>query len=189
MSETRARHIPQAGSRVNRFIAAVSLSMFATILSLAMIASSYSVSAEEQGVRLGSPHRPVNALANMTANAYLELSLDSPIVTAGTPITLYIDYHNIGVPHTTIHVTPTGLVAFEPPLSMPCKYDQHSNGCTAIGFRALASGVVTFTAGATGEVYDENCHCWYWGIANTIEPARLIIAGTIWRAFLPLVKH
>ena len=122
-------------------------------------------------------------------NAYLELSLDSAIVTAGTPITLYIEYHNIGVPHTTINVTPTGLVAFEPPLSMPCKYDQHPNGCTAIGFRALASGVVTFTARATGEVYDEACYCWYWSIADTIEPARLIIADTIWRAWLPLVER
>ncbi len=125
----------------------------------------------------------------ITANAYLELSVEPPLVTSGALITLHIVYHNIGLPYTDILINPSNVVTFEPPLSMPCKFDQHPNGCTAITFRTLVTGVVTFTAGATGEVYDETCHCWYWSGASADGPAIATIADTIWPVFLPAIQR
>jgi hypothetical protein len=104
-------------------------------------------------------------------------------------ITLNIAYHNIGLPYTYIHVNSSNIVTYEPPLSMPCQYDQHTNGCTAITFRTLTTGVVTFTASATGEVYDETCQCWYWGGGSDTGPASAIIADTIWPVFLPVIQR
>ncbi len=141
-----------------------------------------------------TPPHPLRAqehvpLQSTAANAYLELSVEPPIVLTDTLITLSITYHNIGFPYTTIQVNPPNLAAFEPPMSMPCKYDQHPNGCTAISLRTQAIGVVQFTASATGEVYDETCHCWYWSGASDNGPARLIIAETLWQTFLPSVHR
>jgi hypothetical protein len=70
---------------------------------------------------------------------------------------------------------------------MPCKYDQHINGCTAITFRALATGVAQFSAGSTGEVYDEDCHCFCMGAATDNGPVTLIIAESNWKVYLPTV--
>jgi hypothetical protein len=70
---------------------------------------------------------------------------------------------------------------------MPCKYDQHPNGCTAITLRTLAPGVAAFNAGATGEVWDETCQCWYWSVAGDNGPVNIIIAESIWRLLLPLI--
>jgi hypothetical protein len=125
--------------------------------------------------------------APTTAGAYLELSVEPPIVTTGALVTLHIAYHNIGLPYTRILISPTGLITFEPALTMPCKYDQHPNGCTAITLRTLAPGVAAFNAGATGEVWDETCQCWYWSVAGDNGPVNIIIAESIWRLLLPLI--
>jgi hypothetical protein len=125
---------------------------------------------------------------NATYTAYMELSVEPPVASTGTLITLHIAYHNIGEPYTYISINPPGLVAFEPPLSMPCKYYEHA-GCTAITFRTLSSGEVEFTASATGEVFDDDCGCWRWAGGSDNGPARLIIEGTIWQIFLPFVQR
>lgn len=137
----------------------------------------------EQRAVLPNSLKYTHALEDTTFNPYLELALDSPIVTTDTLITLYVSYHNLGLPYTSIVITPPNLVEFEPFLSMPC------NGCTAITLRALAPGVVTFRANATGEVYDETCNCWYWGSAADNGPATLIISDTIWDTFLPWIQR
>ncbi len=54
--------------------------------------------------------------------------------------------------------------------------------------RALANGVVTISVSATGEVWDADCHCWYWGGGSAIAPAQLVITDHIWNSFLPAVQ-
>jgi endo-1,4-beta-xylanase len=124
-----------------------------------------------------------------TTDAYLELSVVPQIALSGTLVTLNITYHHIGMPYTAITSSPPGLVTFDPPLSMPCKYDQHPTGCQAIPFRTQSSGVVQFTAGASGEVYDEGCGCFRWGTALDNGPATLIIVDTLWQMFLPSIQR
>jgi hypothetical protein len=123
------------------------------------------------------------------ASAYLQLSVDAAVVSATRLTTLHISYHNIGLPYTTITLSPSALITFDPPLAMPCKYDQHPNGCTAITLRALVSGVVTITASATGEVYDEDCMCWYWGGGSAIGPAQVVIGDSPWHMMLPMIRR
>jgi hypothetical protein len=125
----------------------------------------------------------------ITPPAYVELSVEPSMVHAGELVTLHIAYHNLGFPYTLILIDPAGLVAYEPPLTMPCKYDQHPNGCTAIPFRALSAGVVTFTAAASGEVYDEACKCWKWTGVTDNGPATVIIADRLWQIFIPLLQQ
>jgi hypothetical protein len=88
-----------------------------------------------------------------------------------------------------ISVNPSELVTFEPPLAMPCKYSEHINGCTAITLRTLATGVVQFRAGATGEIFDESCQCFCMGGATDNGPATLIITNTIWKLFFPSINY
>jgi hypothetical protein len=115
--------------------------------------------------------------------------VEPPGVTTSALITLHIAYHNIGFPYAYISISPTGLITYEPALTMPCKYDQHPTGCTAITLRTLAPGVATFKASATGEIWDESCHCWYWSGAGDNGPASILIAESMWRIFLPLTRH
>jgi len=161
-----------------RFVVALFLALVVTALFWVTITPSHPLRAQE--------NVPLQSAA---ANAYLGLSVEPPIVVTETLVTLHITYHNIGLPYTTIQVNPPNLAAFEPPLSMPCKYDQHPNGCTMITLRTQAIGVVQFTASATGEVYDETCRCWYWSGASDNGPASLIIAETLWQMFLPSVQR
>jgi len=123
-----------------------------------------------------------------SSTAHLELSTAPSVVTPGTLVNLNITYKGIGLPYTGITITPAELVEYDPPLSMPCKYDQHINGCTSIGLRALFTGVVQFTAGATGEIFDEGCHCFCWGAAKDYGPATLTIVNSIWKAYLPSIS-
>jgi hypothetical protein len=46
------------------------------------------------------------------------------------------------------------------------------------------TGVVTFHAGATGEVLDDNCQCWVWGGGSDNGSAIVTIVDTIWKEFL-----
>ncbi len=121
-------------------------------------------------------------------NAYLKLSVDPAQSRAGSLITLHISYHNIGLPYTTIYANSSNLVEFDPPLPMPCKYDRHPNGCQAITFKTLSPGKVEFTASATGELWGEECQCWYWGGASDNGPVVAVITEP-WRFFIPFVMY
>ncbi len=115
--------------------------------------------------------------------------MDLPIASPGSLVTLHITYHNIGEVYAYIAVSPPDLVAFDPPLASPCKYYEHPYGCQSITLRALADGVVEFSASATGEVWDADCHCWYMGGAFSAAPARLVIAYQTWSMFLPAIRN
>jgi endo-1,4-beta-xylanase len=159
-----------------------------------VIALSLCVGAILLGWRMTTPIQAIhaqgqNALPSAASNAYLELYVEPRIALKGTLVTLNIVYHHIGLPYTMISITPSEMVAFDPPLTMPCKYDQHPNGCTAITFRTLSTGAVQFHAGATGEVYDESCGCFIWGGAVDNGPANLVIVDAIWQAFLPSIQR
>jgi hypothetical protein len=86
------------------------------------------------------PYLPANPSCT-NPGAYLELSIEPAMALPGTLVTLNIAYHRIGLPYTGIGINPPDLVVFDPPLSMPCKYGEHINGCSAITFRTQASGV------------------------------------------------
>ncbi len=130
-----------------------------------------------------------NPLGDTSYVAYLELSMDPPFAAVGSLVTLHITYYNLGEPYAYINIIPEDLVAFDPPMTSPCKYYEHPDGCQSITFRALANGVVNFYVGATGEVWDEDCHCWYWGGGTSSTPARLVITDHVWHSFLPAVYH
>ncbi len=119
--------------------------------------------------------------------AHLELSVQPTTALPGELVTLYIVYVQIGEPYTGISIEPPGLVEFEPPLSMPCKYSEHPTHCTSITLRTQAAGVVQFHAGATGEIWGEDCQCWCMSGAVDNGPATLVIAETITRVYLPSV--
>jgi hypothetical protein len=118
--------------------------------------------------------------------AYLELSVEPAQSRAGGLITLNITYHNIGLPYTTISINQPDLVEFDPPLSMPCKYHEHPNGCQAITFRTLAPGEVQFNASASGEIWSEQCQCWFFTTITDNGPANAVITEPL-RFFILLV--
>jgi len=124
-----------------------------------------------------------------TNEPYLELSVTPTLAAVGDLITLNIAYHNLGEPYTSVAASPDGLVATDPPITMPCKYGEHSNGCTSITYRALAAGQVTFRAGATGEILDEGCHCWRWSGGTDNGPVTVTIVDFLWRVFLPALQR
>jgi hypothetical protein len=115
--------------------------------------------------------------------AYLELSVDPVESRAGSLITLNISYVNIGLPHTTILIDPPDLVEFDPPLSMPCRFHEHPSECREITFRTLAPGEVQFNASAHGEIWSDQCQCWFFTtvsdngpvIAKITEPLKFFI--------------
>lgn len=118
--------------------------------------------------------------------AYLELSVDPAQSRAGSLITLNITYHNIGLPYTTIQIDPPNLVEYDPELTMPCKFHEHANGCQAITFRTLAPGEVQFNASAHGEIWSDQCQCWFFTTVTDNGPATARITEPL-RFFLMFV--
>lgn len=108
---------------------------------------------------------------NPGQEAYLELSVEPEESRAGSLVTLNITYHNIGLPYTTISIDQPDLVEFDPPLTMPCKFHEHPNGCQAITFRTLAPGEVQFSASAHGEIWSDQCQCWFFTTVTDNGPA------------------
>lgn len=169
-------------ARLSLALAGVAFAFVLLVLLLPVQARAHEVVQKQEVARSTLRHTDV-------ASAYLQLSVDPAVVTATSLTTLHISYHNIGLPYTTITLSPSALITFDPLLAMPCKYDQHPNGCTAITLRALVSGVVTITASATGEVYDEDCMCWYWGGGSSIDPAQIVIGDSPWHTMLPMIRR
>ena len=161
---------------IGRLVAVLLLAFGITFLFLMTVSSFQPASALHQ------EFNPVE-----TPISYLELSVEPPIVIPGELITLHIVYHNIGLPYTRISINPSNIVIYEPPLDMPCKYDQHPNGCTAITLRTLTTGVVTFSAWANGEVFDPDCQCWIFDDAYDNGPATAAIVNKISYLFLPVL--
>jgi len=114
---------------------------------------------------------------------YLELSVTPALAEVGDLITLNIVYHNLGEPYLYANASPDGLVATDPPITMPCPY------CNSVTYRALAAGVVTFRAGATGEIYDEGCRCWRWSGGTDNGPVTVTIVDLLWRIFIPSLQR
>lgn len=133
------------------------------------------------------PRRP-SGLVNPT-DAYLVLSVEPAKVVAGALITLNIEYRNIGLPYTFVFSSPTGLVVFDPPITLPCRFSEHPNGCRALTFRTTAPGIVLFHATAQGEVFDEKCGCWYFTFVSDNGAAALEIGEPASRLYLPAVHR
>lgn len=118
-----------------------------------------------------------------------ELILSAPpLVNVGDAFSLTIQYVNIGVPYTGITLSPTSTVQFDPPLTMPCKYNQHPTQCRTIGLRAVAPGTITIDAGATGEVPIAGGG-WAWGSAQARNPINVQVRSVLaHKAFIPYAK-
>jgi hypothetical protein len=162
----------------HRFITLFSMLFLALLSLLAIILFTEPATARAPEISRVSP----------TPERYLELAVEPSIVTPTTLITLYISYGGLGLPYTTITAEPADLIAFEPPLSMPCKFYEHPNGCTAITAQALATGTVTFRAWANGDIFDPACMCWRFTNISENEPATLMIAETIQYLNLPVIR-
>lgn len=107
-----------------------------------------------------------------------KLILSAPSqVTLGQVFTLTIQYVNIGLQYTTVTSSPAGLVQLDPPLSMPCKYNQHPTQCKNITFKATALGTVQLNASATGEVPIPSGG-WTWGSALAQNPVSVTIVNS-----------
>ena len=122
-----------------------------------------------------------------TLPASLHLSVDRGGVAPGELVTLTVAYTNLGLQHTTITISPAGVLAFEPPVAMPCKYDQHPTQCTSFALRAAQAGAATIRASATGEIYNDGCKCWVFSGAADDGPALVVVGGS--RRYLPLVQR
>jgi hypothetical protein len=118
--------------------------------------------------------------------AHLELDIAPASAPVGSLVTLHINYYGIGLYETSITATPNDAISFDPPRSMPCRYNQDPTNCTELTFRARAPGVVTIHASAYGEIYDTDCGCWRFSGAGDDAPAVLTVTGS--RFFLPFVK-
>ncbi|ABX05353.1 hypothetical protein Haur_2715 [Herpetosiphon aurantiacus DSM 785] len=118
-----------------------------------------------------------------------ELILSAPpLVNVGDAFSLTIQYVNIGVPYTGITLSPTGTVQFDPPLTMPCKFNEHPTDCRTIGLRAVAPGTITINAGANGEVPISGGG-WAWGSAHARNPINVQVRSVLaHKAFIPFVK-
>ncbi|KPL88916.1 hypothetical protein [Herpetosiphon geysericola] len=117
-----------------------------------------------------------------------ELILSAPnLVNVGDAFSLTIQYVNIGVPYTGITLSPTGTVQFDPPLTMPCKFNEHPTHCRKIGLRAIAPGTIEIDAGATGEVPIAGGG-WAWGSAQARNPITVRVLVLDHKTFIPIVK-
>jgi hypothetical protein len=112
---------------------------------------------------------------------YVQLSVTPAIVTPGELVTLHITYHNVGLPLTYISIIPPENLAYEPEIAIPCY------GCSDVTLRALTTGLVRIYATASGEIFDEGCHCWVFTMVPDNGPAVLHVVDQLWTVFLPAV--
>jgi endo-1,4-beta-xylanase len=134
-----------------------------------------------------APFAPSPALDNTTVPAYLTLDTTPTSAPVNSVVTLHVIYFGIGLYETSITVTPNEAISFDPPRSMPCRYNQDPTNCTQLTFRTRTPGLVTIHASAYGEIYDSDCSCWRFTGAGDDAPAVLTITGS--RILLPLVHR
>ena len=117
----------------------------------------------------------------------LALSTQPSVVEVGMQFQLTIAYRYIGFWRTDIHMDHPELAEYEPALEMPCQWDQHGDKCMSISLKAIAAGVVEFTAVAFGEIWDSTCMCWLWADVKDDGAARIVIVDELWRIGLPTI--
>ncbi len=108
---------------------------------------------------------------------YLVLFIKPSVAKVGTLVTLHITYHGIGLPILYLSFTPSESVEYAAELPGNCDFREH-NPCSEVTFRMLKPGVVTFHAGANGEIWDESCPCLVYGMASDNGPA-ILLTGDI----------
>ena len=118
----------------------------------------------------------------------LVISTDLRNIAVNQLFTVYATYINLGEPYTTLEFEPTGLVEFDPPLNMPCEFqnDQGTDRCTKFSLRALSPGEVTIHARTDGEscfYSDEG----YIGFAWTVreDSIQVVLDDKVWKLYLP----
>ena len=134
-----------------------------------------------------APFAPLPALGGTTVPAHLTLDITPASAPMDSVVTLHIIYYGIGLYETNITVTPNDAISFDPPRSLPCRYNQDPTNCTELTFRARTPGVVTIHASAYGEIYDTDCSCWRFTGIGDDAPAVFTITGS--RFFLSLVHR
>lgn len=127
---------------------------------------------------------PING--NATATPIVsQLFLSAPyVVNVGDVFTLTIQYINIGMPYTRVTNGSGGIGQFDPPLTMPCKFNQHPTQCRTIRLRAIAAGSLHLSARATGEIPIAGGG-WAWGSAIS-NPLSIQVRDVLaYRIFIP----
>jgi hypothetical protein len=142
----------------------------------------------------GSSPRPARAYSRDAPRQadhtpYLELSIQPSMAKVGDLLTLQITVHNIGMPWMYISISPCENVAYDPPISETCRIPEALPGQTTITYRALKTGVVTFHAYASGEIFDDGCQCLVWFGGSDNGPAIAGIVDAIWKTFLPVLQR
>jgi hypothetical protein len=164
-----------------------SFTALALLMLLAANAAAHPLATRER--RSAQPPAPTTAPIAPAVTPHLTLSVDKPSASFGALITLHITYTNIGLQWTTVTSSPADLVAFDPPRSMPCKYDQDATQCQEMTLRAIGTGIATIHASAYGEIYDDACKCWRFSGASDDGPAIVTIGPPAVRVFVPLAQR
>jgi hypothetical protein len=118
---------------------------------------------------------------------HLTLSIEPAVAAENTLVTLRIAYTGVGLYDTTVIISPTSALVFDPPRTMPCRYNQDATACTQMTLRARELGIATLRASAYGEIHDPNCGCWVFSGVSDDGPAQVTIVEP--RAWLPILRR
>jgi hypothetical protein len=122
-----------------------------------------------------------NPQPNEETNWHLTIATDAPFAFVGDLVVLHIGYTNIGIPSTTVSISPTNRLEFDPDIQMPCA------GCRELTLRALAPGAVTIDAWTHGEVYYPPCGCPHFILIDADKPVDMIVKVPAARVLLPAI--
>lgn len=133
-----------------------------------------------------TPLAASSARGSTTKDASVILGVTPTNAPVGSVVTLHITYNGIGEVNTTITAMPSDVLSFDPPRSMPCKFDQDLTGCTEITFRAVVPGKVTIHTSTNGEIHDSDCNCWLFVTISEDVPAVVTVTGN--SILFPMVR-
>jgi hypothetical protein len=159
-----------------------SLNAFAVLLLPLVLAGGMSVQSVKPSNAPATPPRLIDTLSASEANWHLTIGTDAPFVFVGDLVALHIRYVNIAIPLTTVTVSPTDRLAFEPAIQMPCA------GCRELTLRALAPGAVRIDARTYGEVYYPPCGCPHFILIAADKPVDVIVKIPASRLFIPAIQ-